>query len=86
MARKNRSLIDGYMTLAEGAQFAGVSVDTLRRWVVSRRVPGIEFGPTGRLFVRQVDLERLVRPVGVVPADGSPVVAERPDGRPALMA
>jgi hypothetical protein len=49
----------GYMPLEAAAQWAGVSVRTLKRWI-NRGLPRYQAGPRERVLVRPVDIEHFL--------------------------
>ena len=51
-------------TLAVGAEHAGVSPKTLRRWIDAGLLPGYKLGPT-RVRVSLDDLDLIVTPIPV---------------------
>src|SRR3989344_6959250 len=49
------------ISISEAAKQVGASVDTLRRWDKSYRLPSIRIGPRGHRFYSQEDIHRFLR-------------------------
>ena len=48
--------VTGLMSLKEAAQWASVSVKTLKRWI-ERGLPKYQAGPNGKVLLRSKDIE-----------------------------
>ena len=69
------------ISIGGAAKQLGISIDTLRRWDTTRRLPSIRSGPLGHRFYRQEDIDIFLRdesalakqwaitPVGVPPSN-----------------
>jgi len=69
------------ISIGVAAKKLGTSIDTLRRWDVTNRLPSIRSGPSGHRFYRQVDIDLFLRnesalanqwaiaPVGIPPSN-----------------
>lgn len=49
------------ISISEAAKQVGASIDTLRRWDKSYRLPSLRIGPRGHRFYSQEDIDRFLR-------------------------
>ena len=74
-------MLNSLISIGEASKQLGTSIDTLRRWDTTNRLPSIRRGPRGHRFYRQADLDLFLRnesslakqwamaPVGVPPSN-----------------
>jgi excisionase family DNA binding protein len=54
------------LSISESARLLGVSIDTLRRWDSTSRLPSIRSGPRGHRFYNQSDIDHFLQEVEAI--------------------
>lgn len=57
------------LSISEAARLLGVSIDTLRRWDATGRLPSIRSGPRGHRFYKQSDIDHYLQEIEAVAYD-----------------
>lgn len=54
------------LSISEAARLLGVSIDTLRRWDTTGRLPSIRSGPRGHRFYKQSDIDHYLQEIEAI--------------------